>query len=127
MSDARTTDQSAATISRRRFMQQAATAAAFTIVPRHVLGGRAYAAPSEKLNIAGVGIGGVGRSFLQGCAPGAKRHASPSCATWTTSTPSLSSRSTRRPSATATIARCSTRKTRTSTRSWWRRRTIRMP
>ncbi len=49
-------------------MQQAAAAAAFTIVPRHVLGGAAHTAPSEKVNIAGVGIGGVGRPFLQGCA-----------------------------------------------------------
>ncbi len=49
-------------------MQQAAAVAAFTIVPSHVLGGRAKAAPSERLNIAGVGIGGVGRPFLQGCA-----------------------------------------------------------
>ncbi len=55
-------------LSRRSFVQRAAAVAAFTIVPRHVLGGRAYAAPSEKLNIAGVGIGGVGRSFLEGCA-----------------------------------------------------------
>ena len=49
-------------------MRQAATAAAFAVVPRHVLGGRAVAAPSKKLNIAGIGIGGVGRSFLRGCA-----------------------------------------------------------
>jgi len=55
-------------LSRRGFMQQAAAAAAFTIVPRHVLGGQAGPAPSEKINIAGVGIGGVGRPFLQGCA-----------------------------------------------------------
>ncbi len=54
--------------SRRRFIQQATAAAVFSIVPRHVLGGRAYAAPSERLNIAGVGIGGVGRVFLAGCA-----------------------------------------------------------
>ena len=39
-------------LSRRRFMQRAVTAAAFTVVPRHVLGGRAVAAPSGKLNIA---------------------------------------------------------------------------
>jgi predicted dehydrogenase len=68
MSEERTNHRSATTASRRRFLQQAAAAAAFTVVPRHVLGGRAYAAPSGKLNIAGVGIGGVGRSFLQGCA-----------------------------------------------------------
>jgi predicted dehydrogenase len=68
MSSRKTDSRLTAGISRRGFMQQAAVAAAFTIVPRHVLGGRAYAAPSEKLSIAGVGIGGVGRSFLQGCA-----------------------------------------------------------
>ena len=31
--------------------------AAFTVVPRHVLGGPKFIAPSEKLNIAGVGLG----------------------------------------------------------------------
>jgi predicted dehydrogenase len=47
-------------ISRRKFIAGAATAAAgFTIVPRHVLG-RGFIAPSDKLNIAGVGIGGAG-------------------------------------------------------------------
>jgi len=61
-------DRSTATISRRQLVRQAATAAAFTLVPHSVLGGRAYAAPSGKLNIAGVGIGGVGKSFLRGCA-----------------------------------------------------------
>jgi len=54
--------------SRRSFMQKATAVAGFTVVPRHVLGGRAYAAPSEKVNIAGIGIGGVGRPFLGGCA-----------------------------------------------------------
>lgn len=49
-------------------MQRAAAVAAFTVVPSHVLGTRAQAAPSERLNIAGIGIGGVGRSFLKGCA-----------------------------------------------------------
>jgi predicted dehydrogenase len=68
MSEERMNHRSAPTASRRRFMQRAAVAAAFTLVPRHVLGGRAFAAPSDKLNIAAVGIGGVGRSFLQGCA-----------------------------------------------------------
>jgi len=68
MSDVKKDQRSNETVSRRRLMQQAAAVAAFTVVPRQALGGRAYAAPSEKLNIAGVGIGGVGRSFLQGCA-----------------------------------------------------------
>ncbi|MCZ6793100.1 MAG: Gfo/Idh/MocA family oxidoreductase [Planctomycetota bacterium] len=36
------------------------------MVPRHVLGGRGYTPPSEKLNIAGVGIGGMGAGNLMG-------------------------------------------------------------
>jgi len=38
--------------------------AAFTIVPRHVLGGSGHVAPSEKLNIACIGIGGMGASDI---------------------------------------------------------------
>jgi predicted dehydrogenase len=37
---------------------------AFTIVPRHVLGGAGNTPPSEKLNIAGIGIGGQGADDL---------------------------------------------------------------
>ena len=52
-------------ISRREFMGGAAVAAmAFTIVPRHVLGGTGHTPPSEKLNVAGVGVGGMGRSNI---------------------------------------------------------------
>ena len=51
--------------SRRRFLQSAAaTAATLTIVPRHVLGGPRYVAPSDKVNIALVGAGGQGRTNL---------------------------------------------------------------
>ncbi len=50
--------------SRRRFMQQTAAVAAFTMVPRHVLGGAGHTPPSEKLNIAGIGIGGRGEGDL---------------------------------------------------------------
>ncbi len=46
------------TMSRRDFVGAAAAAAAFTVVPRHVLGGAGHTAPSEKLNIAGIGAGG---------------------------------------------------------------------
>jgi predicted dehydrogenase len=54
-------------ITRREFMgKTAATAAAFTIVPRYVLGGTEYTAPSDKLNIACVGIGGKGHSDVHG-------------------------------------------------------------
>ena len=51
-------------IPRRKFLSQAgATAAALTIVPRHVLG-RGFVPPSDLLNIAGIGVGGMGRSNL---------------------------------------------------------------
>ena len=44
-------------------MQTSALAAtSFFIVPRHVLGGRGFIAPSDKLNIAGVGVAGKGFS-----------------------------------------------------------------
>jgi len=46
--------------SRRQFLHGAAGAAvAFTFVPRHVLG-QGMTPPSEKLNIAGIGAGGMG-------------------------------------------------------------------
>src|SRR3984957_17425383 len=51
-------------ISRRSFVTNAASgAAAFMIVPRHVLG-RGFLAPSDTLNIAGIGVGGMGRANL---------------------------------------------------------------
>jgi predicted dehydrogenase len=57
-------------LSRRAFVKSAAlTAAAFTIVPRHVLGGKGYIAPSDKLNIACIGIGGMGKANLKNVAP----------------------------------------------------------
>jgi predicted dehydrogenase len=37
------------------------------IVPRHVLGGVGFQAPSDKLTIAAVGIAGMGRNYLAGC------------------------------------------------------------
>lgn len=50
--------------SRRKFIQQTSLAAAgFMIVPRHVIG-KGYIAPSDKLNIAGIGAGGKGQSDL---------------------------------------------------------------
>jgi predicted dehydrogenase len=50
-------------VSRRRFIGGAAVAA-FTIVPRYVLGGPGNVPPSEKLNIAGIGVGGRGAGDL---------------------------------------------------------------
>ncbi len=51
-------------VSRRSFIRNAAvTGAAISIVPRHVLG-RGFTPPSDLLNIACVGVGGMGRSNL---------------------------------------------------------------
>jgi predicted dehydrogenase len=52
--------------SRRDFLKTGAAAASvFTIVPRHVLGGPGYVAPSDKVNIALVGAGGQGRTNVR--------------------------------------------------------------
>ncbi len=53
-------------LTRRRFLGQAAAGAlaGITIVPRHVLGGPRHIAPSEKLNIAVIGVGGQGMTNL---------------------------------------------------------------
>ena len=50
--------------SRRRFIKNSlGTIAAFTIVPRHVLG-RGYLAPSDQLTKAVIGVGGMGRGHF---------------------------------------------------------------
>ena len=50
---------------RRKFVATTAKVAAITIVPRHVLGGQGHTPPSGKLNVAGIGIGGMGGSNLR--------------------------------------------------------------
>ncbi|MFW6162199.1 MAG: Gfo/Idh/MocA family protein [Planctomycetota bacterium] len=54
-------------LTRREVLGTAATAAAFLAVPRHVLGGQTQP-PSDKLNIAGIGVGGMGGSNLRNIA-----------------------------------------------------------
>ena len=56
---------SARPISRRQLLGAAAAAGTMMVVPRHVLGGAEHTPPSEKLNIAGVGIGGQGGEDLK--------------------------------------------------------------
>lgn len=52
-------------ITRRDFMLSGSAAlGGFFIVPRHVLG-RGFIAPSDKINIAGIGVGGKGESDLR--------------------------------------------------------------
>jgi predicted dehydrogenase len=55
-------------LTRREFLGTTATAAAgFVIVPRKVLGGPGYQAPSDTLNIGCVGVGGKGTSDIWAC------------------------------------------------------------
>jgi predicted dehydrogenase len=50
---------------RRDFIKNTAwTAAGFIIVPRHVLGGKGFLAPSDRLLVAGIGIGGKGETDI---------------------------------------------------------------
>lgn len=55
-------------ISRRQLLGSAVAAGVFTIVPSYVLGLEGQKPPSEKLNIATVGAGGMGRGNTQRCA-----------------------------------------------------------
>jgi len=57
-------NKKANSLSRRKFVQNGLLlGAGITILPRHVLG-RGHIAPSDKLNIAGIGAGGKGESDL---------------------------------------------------------------
>ena len=59
-------------VSRRKFIQSASVAAAaFTIVPRFVLG-NGYRAPSDTLYVAGIGVGGKGESDIASFAKSGK-------------------------------------------------------
>ena len=52
-------------ISRRKFLTTLGlVSAGFTIVPRHVLGGKGFVAPSDRLIVAGIGAGGKGESDI---------------------------------------------------------------
>ena len=58
--------ESKKTLTRREFIgRSAATAAGFMIIPRHVLGGAGYKAPSDTLNIGSIGVGGKGSSDIR--------------------------------------------------------------
>jgi predicted dehydrogenase len=57
------------TVSRRSFLgTTAAVAAGITILPSNVVAGLGHKAPSDKLNILGVGVGGMGFANLKNLA-----------------------------------------------------------
>ncbi len=63
-----TTINSVRGTSRRRFLKGlGAGVAALHAVPAHVLGGESGPAPSDKLNVACIGIGGRGRASVDAC------------------------------------------------------------
>jgi predicted dehydrogenase len=53
---------------RRRFLAATAAAGVFSVVPRPALAGSGDAPPSGKLNIAGIGVGGMGAHNIAQCA-----------------------------------------------------------
>ena len=58
-------EENVADASRRDFIKNSAVvAASFMIVPRYVLGGKGFIAPSDRLTIASVGVGGKGESDI---------------------------------------------------------------
>lgn len=52
-------------LTRRAFIASGAAITAASVVPRHVLGGPGQTPPSEKLNIAAVGVGGMGTGDIR--------------------------------------------------------------
>ncbi len=47
-------------MNRRHFLGTAAATTAFSVIPSHILGSTGHTAANDKVNIAGIGIGGVG-------------------------------------------------------------------
>lgn len=62
----KSSDENKHKVQRRDFIKQSAVfAAGVSIVPSHVVSGLGYTPPSDKLNIAGIGVGGIGRANLR--------------------------------------------------------------
>ena len=51
--------------SRRNFIKKGVAASSIFIVPRHVIGGKGFIAPSDQLNIAAIGSGGKGSTDIR--------------------------------------------------------------
>lgn len=64
-------DPNSKNLSRRSFLGTTATAAAaYTIIPRYVMGGQGFTAPSDLINVAGIGVGSQGGGDIQQiCSP----------------------------------------------------------
>ena len=64
---------------RRSFLKNSLAMTAITIIPRHVLGGKGYKAPSDQLNIAAIGSGGKGASDISNAARNGNARVSALC------------------------------------------------
>jgi hypothetical protein len=61
-------------VSRRTFVRGAASAAfGATILPRELLGGVGYTPPSQRLNVAIIGAGGMGAANAEALVAGGQR------------------------------------------------------
>ena len=65
--------------SRRGFIKKGIIASSIIILPRHVLGGPGYLAPSDKLNLAAIGSGGKGASDISNASVKGREHVSALC------------------------------------------------
>ena len=65
--------------SRRTFIKKSLAASSFIIVPRHVLGGPGYLAPSDQLNLAAIGSGGKGASDISNASVKGREHVAALC------------------------------------------------
>jgi len=63
--DTKKTTEKAPALSRRDLMGAAAAVAAFTFVPKRILGSAGQSSANNKLNIAGIGVGGRGASDIK--------------------------------------------------------------
>lgn len=61
-------------IQRRAFLKKGVAASSIFILPRHVLGGVGYTAPSDQLGLAAIGAGGKGASDIRNAALGGREH-----------------------------------------------------
>lgn len=66
-------------ISRKDFIKTGAVASSFFFVPRHVLGGAGYTAPSDRLNLAAIGSGGKGFSDISNASVDGRERVSALC------------------------------------------------
>ncbi len=65
--------------SRRSFIKKVAVGTSIFIVPRHVLGGVGYTAPSDQLNLAAIGAGGKGTSDIRNASVQGRERVSALC------------------------------------------------